>query len=261
MTLFITSSPTLGWAGDLNPANGLIDEMRKALADEIRCVMISSFPDDQQITDRMAWELREIFEHADMAFSHFEVLDRRTQPQVARMLREANFIILCGGHVPTEHRFFEELRLRQRLQSFDGVVMGISAGSMNMAHIVYASPELEGESIDPDYKLYLRGLGLTRVNILPHFQTLHDTMLDGKRLVDDIVASHSYGHPVYCLNDGAYFLVQFEGTVAEMNAKPEKARTELRGEAYRMYNGQLVRVCEEGQRKTVCRDGRLRLIK
>lgn len=261
MTLFLTSSPTLGWAGDLNPANAFIDEMRNALPEEIRCVMISSFPDDQEITDRMAWELREIFDHANLSFSHFEVLDRRTQPQVARMLRETNFIILCGGHVPTEHRFFTELKLRQRLKSFDGVMMGISAGTMNMAHTVYASPELEGESLDPNYRLYLRGLGLTRINILPHFQTLHDAMLDGRKLVDDIVASHSFGHPVYCLNDGTYFMVHFDGSVAEMNANPDKAKTELRGEAYKMYNGQLTKVCEDGQRKTVCRDGRLRLIK
>lgn len=261
MTLFITSSPTLGWAGDLNPANGFLDEMRQALDPEIRCVMISSFPDDQEITDRMAWELREIFEHADLAFSHFEVLDRRTHPQAARMLREANFIILCGGHVPTENRFFQELRLRQRLQNFDGVMMGISAGSMNMAHIVYSSPELEGESLDPNYKLYLRGLGLTRINILPHFQTLHDSMLDGRRLVDDIIASHSFGHPVYCLNDGTYFLVRWDGNIAQLKQHPEAARTELRGEAYRMLNGQLVQICEDNQRKLLCRDGRLRLVR
>lgn len=261
MTLFLTSSPTLGWAGDLNPANGFIDEMRRALPQEIRCVMISSFPDDVEITDRMAWELREIFEHADMAFSHFEVLDRRTQPYVARMLRDANFIILCGGHVPTENKFFGELRLRQRLQSFDGVIMGISAGTMNMAHIVYSSPELEGESLDPNYKLYLRGLGLTRVNILPHFQTLHDAMLDGRRLVDDIIASHSYGHPVYCLNDGSYFFVQYPGTVADLVAHADSVRTELRGQAYKMQNGRLTHICDDGQCKVLCRDGRLRIVK
>lgn len=248
MTLLLTSSPTQGWAGELNPANGLIDELRARLPHPLRCLMITSAPDDQEMTDRMAWELREIFEHADMAFDHYEVLDRRTQRYAARQLREANFILLCGGHVPTQNRFFTELRLRQRLQGFEGVILSISAGSMNAAHVVYASPELEGESIDPDYKIYLKGLGLTRVNILPHFQTLQNYMLDGRRLIDDIVAGHSFAHPIYCLDDGAFFLIEGD-------------RTELRGEAYRMRDGHLVKICNDGERKLLCRDGRLRIIK
>lgn len=258
VTFFLTSSPTLGWAGDLNPANGFLDELRRALPHPIRCLLISSYPDDQQITDRMAWEMREIFEHADLAFDRYEVLDRRTQRFVARMMRDANFIILCGGHVPTENRFFHELRLRQRMQHFDGVVMGISAGSMNAAHTVYSSPELEGESIDPDYKLFMRGLGLTRINILPHFQTLHDAMLDGRRLVDDIIASHSFGHPVYCLPDGSYFLITIPQVSGLHEGIAPTVRTELRGEAYRMLDGKLTQISQEGDRKLFCRDGRLR---
>lgn len=245
MKLFLTSSPCLGWAGDLNPANGLIDELRQSLPQPLRCLLITSAPDDQEMTDRMAWEMREIFDHADLSFAHYEVLDRRTQNHVARMMRECNFIILCGGHVPTQNRFFEELRLRQRFKSFDGVILSISAGSMNAANVVYASPELEGESIDPNYQLYLKGLALTRVNILPHFQTLRDSLLDGRRLVADIVASHSYSHPVYCLNDGAFFIITSD-------------RIELRGEAYRMKDGQLTQICQDGERKLLCRDNRLR---
>lgn len=255
MTLFLTSSPTLGWAGDLNPANGMIEDLQRSLTWPIRCLMITSFPDDQEITDRMAWEMREIFERAEMPFDHYEVLDRRTQRQTARMLRECNFIILCGGHVPTENRWFAELRLRQRLQGFDGVIMSISAGSMNAAHVVYASPELEGESLDPDYKLYLRGLGLTRYNILPHFQMLRDAELDGRMLVNDIIAGHSFGHPVYCLPDGSYFFIQSGPIGPKM-----ETRTELRGEAYRMLDGTLTQICQQEERKLFCRDGRLRTL-
>lgn len=245
MTLFLTSSPTLGWAGDLNPDNGLIDDLRAVMPHPINCVMISSFPDDVEITDRMAWELRECFDHADLSFDHYEVLDRRTEKQAARMIREANFIILCGGHVPTENQFFQDINLRLKLKKFDGVMLTISAGSMNCADVVYSSPELEGEAIDPDYKLYFRGLGLTKVNILPHFQTLRGSMLDGMRLIEDIIANHSYGHPIYCLTDGAFFVIT-----------PD--RTELRGHAYKMLNGKLRLVCHHEERKLLDKNGRLR---
>ncbi|MCF0198401.1 MAG: Type 1 glutamine amidotransferase-like domain-containing protein [Bacteroidaceae bacterium] len=248
MTIFLTSSHTLGWAGDLNPANGLADDLIAALPHPLHCVMISSFPDDKKITDRMAWEVRECFERAKSAFDKFEVLDRRTQPYAARMLAQANFIILCGGHVPTENRFFHDIHLRKALQKFDGVLLTISAGSMNAAERVYSSPEYDGESIDPHYPLHMQGLGLTHVNILPHYQQLRYAKVDGKRLVYDIVAGHSFEHPVYCLPDGSYFLIT-----------PE--RTELRGLAYKMHCGKVRRICQDDERKLLTPGGRLVAVK
>lgn len=238
MKIFLTSSHTLGWAGDLNPANGFADSLRAALPRDIFCLMITSYPDDKIITDRMAWEIRECFDRANMRFAYYEVLDRRTEGETARMIGHANFIILCGGHVPTENRFFKDIRLRTRLKNWDGVLMTISAGSMNCAERVYSSPELPGEAIDPKYKIHFSGLGLTRINILPHFQQLKDEMLDGMRLVDDIVARHSFLHPVYCLPDGSYFLIT-------------QGRTELHGMCYKMKNGKLRRICKDNETKII----------
>lgn len=241
MTIFLTSSPTLGWAGDLNPSNGFLSTLRAALPRPIKCLMISSYPDDVEITDRMAWELRECFERANLAFDHFEVLDRRTFRSAHWMIKRANFIILCGGHVPTENKFFSELKLKEKIQDFEGVLLGISAGSMNCADIVYASPELPGESIDPDYKIFLRGLGLTDVNILPHFQNLKDAKLDGRRLIEDIVYEHSLGNPILCLPDGSYLYIT-------------PKHTEVRGLAYRIRNGKVRTVCYDNERKYVVKN-------
>lgn len=245
ITLFLTSSPFIGYDGDFNPANGLLDELRAALPQPLKCLMITSAPDDVELTDRMAWGIREAFDHVEMPFDHYEVLDRRTQKYAARMVREANLIILCGGHVPTENKFFGEIRLRSKLQKWDGVIVSISAGSMNCADTVYASPELEGESIDPNYKLYLKGLGLTDINILPHFEMLKDYVLDGKRLMEEIVYDHSYKLPVYCLNDGSYFLIR-------------NGRTELRGEAYKLDCGKMKQICKDDERKLMTKNGALR---
>lgn len=248
ITHFLTSSPCIGYDGDLNPANGLIEELRTQLLKPLKCLLISSAPDDREMTDRMAWGMREAFEHVAMPFSHYEVLDRRTYRSAARMVRDANFIVLCGGHVPTENKFFEEIGLRAKLKKWDGVILSISAGSMNSADIVYASPELEGESVDPKYKVLLKGLGLTEINILPHFEMLRDYRLDGKSLIEEIVKIHSYTLPVYCLNDGAYFLIR-------------NGKTELRGEAYCMHMGKLRQICKDNERKLMSRSGVLKSIK
>jgi len=248
ITHFLTSSPFFGYDGDLNPANWLIDELHARLPQPLKCLLITSAPDDIEMTDRMAWGVREAFDHVDLSFDHYEVLDRRTQRWAARMIKEANFIILSGGHVPTENKFFTELKLRTKLKNWHGVIVSISAGSMNCADIVYASPEMEGESIDPEYQLFLRGLGLTNINILPHLEMLRTYVLDGRDLLKDIVHSHSYSVPVFCLNDGSYFLIQ-------------NGRSELRGEAYLYHKGIMKQICKDGERKILCKNGTLRTIK
>lgn len=244
MNLFLTSSPTVGWAGPLNPANGFVDSLREELYRPINCVMVSSFPDDVEITDRMAWELRECFEWADMKFDNYEVIDRRTAGLTTQIIRKANFVILCGGHVPTENQFFHEINLRNLLKDYNGVIMGISAGSMNCADIVYSPPELKGEALDPDYRQYLKGLGLTDVNIMPHFQNMRNERIDGYHLVRDLMAPHSFEKPIYCLSDGAYFHITSTETI-------------LCGEAYRLSRGVIRKVCHDGECKRLSPGGRI----
>lgn len=244
MTIFLTSSPTIGWAGPLNPANGFVDKLIGALSHPINCVMVSSFPDDLEITDRMAWELRECFEWANMKFDHYEVIDRRTADKATDILKRANLVILCGGHVPTENAFFQEIKLRKLLKDFNGVLMGISAGSMNCADVVYSPPELKGEALNPDYRQYLKGLGLTNVNIMPHFQNMRNERIDGYHLVRDIMAPHSYDKMIYCLTDGAYILIT-------------QSETLLCGEAYRLSRGVLRQVCHNNEAKRISKSGRL----
>lgn len=72
------------------------------------------------------------------------------------------------------------------MADFDGTVLGVSAGSMNSADVVYAQPEEEGEAADPTLKKFLRGLGLTKTMLIPHYQDTKDNILDGKRIFEDV---------------------------------------------------------------------------
>lgn len=236
MVLFLTSSPSLGWGGDLNPANGFIEELGKAILRPLKCLMITSAPDDREMTDRMAWELREIFEHANLPFMHYEVLDRRTQRQASRMIAEANFIILCGGHVPTQNKFFRQLNLAAKLKRFNGVVMSISAGSMNCADVVYASPELDTEATDVKFNRFISGgLGLTTINIIPHYHTIRDYVIDGIRL-EDILNIDSYARPIYCMPDGSWIKIDGKGAT-------------LYGEAWLLRYGKKTELCKDNMTK------------
>lgn len=114
--------------------------------------------------------------------------------------------------------------MRELVQGYHGVVMGISADSMNCADVVYAQPEEEGESVEPGYERFLPGLGLTDVNILPHYQQVKDNILDGAKLYEGITFADNLGKEFFALVDGSY-LYQDEDCAV------------LFGEAYRIRDG------------------------
>ena len=233
MTLFLTSSPCVIGEAALNPANGFLDSLLEALPGETSCLYFASDPDDHVRTDYYAGEMRAIFERGGVRFSDYTVCDGRNGADVATLLAGRNLLILAGGHVPTQNRFFRDIGLRDLLRAYDGVVVGISAGSMNAAEVVYAQPEMEGESIDPDYERFLPGLGLTRAMLLPHYQEVCEYMLDGRRLYEDITFEDSMGHIFYVMPDGTYLY-------------GDRSRQELCGEAYRICNGEIELIAQDG---------------
>lgn len=232
MTCFFTSSPMVPDTLDLNPANSFIHELHLALPYPCRTLYICSDPDDWEKTDLYAAGTAEAMERAGFAFSAFDVLDGRDPDGGADLIDSADLIILCGGHVPTQNAFFREIGLKNMLRGFDGVLMGISAGSMNSASVVYAHPELEGEAVDPDYARFLPGLGLTEANILPHYNTIAGDTLDGLDLFDDIAIPDSAGRTFYVLPDGSYILSR-------------NGKEELRGETWIIRDGEMEKVSED----------------
>lgn len=234
MICFLTSRTDLSGHEELNPANRFIDELRRVLPNPCRALNICSDPDAWEKTGFYAAATRSYFEKAGFSFERFRVLDGRNAGQAEALVRDSNLLILSGGHVPTQNRFFRRIGLRELLQTYAGVVVGISAGSMNCAELVYAQPEEEGEATDPAYPRFLPGLGLTKTMLLPHYQEVKDDVLDGLRLFEEITYPDSMGKSFYAIPDGSYLFVA-------------NGREELRGEAYRIRDGVLTQISADGE--------------
>ncbi len=236
MILYLTSSPCVPGADRaiLNPANGFLDRLRRDVPEGVRCLVVCSDPDSFAFTDQFAWDMAGAFREAGLPWGDLRVLDGRNPEQTGELVAWSQMILLAGGHVPTQNRFLREVGLAGFLRDYPGTVIGVSAGSMNSAAMVYSHPELPGEAVDPDYQRFLPGLGLTYINIVPHFQQIRDLRLDGQLVVWDIALGDSRGHCFYALPDGTYFYAR-------------EGRTLLCGEAYRMEEGHFYQVCREGE--------------
>ena len=230
MIAFLTSSPCIYGAprAILNPENSFIDNLFSCLPAHPRCLFICSAPDDPGFTDRVSREMAAAFQEAGMEFSRLYKLDRRNQKDAQMLIWKSDFIILSGGHVPTQNKFFQEIGLEEMLKNYQGVILGISAGTMNAAARVYAQPEEAGESV-PEFKRFLPGLGITHVNVLPHYQQVKDYLLDGRRLYEDITFADSMGEEFFVFVDGTYLLI-------------EDGQTTLHGKAYYLHDGNMEQI-------------------
>ena len=241
MTLFLTSSPCddnvpqgCGLPCIYFERNAFVANLRKYVAPGGRFLVIAAYPDEHARNDEMASTFAGCFAWHGMGFSSVNVLDSSNADRAAELVASSDVILLAGGHVPTENDFFRRIGLRELLTDYPGVIMGVSAGSMNAADTVYVQPEEAGEAIDPHFVRWTQGLGLTDKNILPHYNMVKDNILDGLRLFEDVTYPDSAGHPLYVLPDGSYIL-EHDGS------------STLCGEAYLLHNGVMERICNEGE--------------
>ena len=239
MILYMTSTPgginrATGRPELLSNKNHFVDRLKGDWKPHSKCVLIASEPDDTKFNSAMAKTYLECFNRSGLSMDSIDVLDRR-EPKTVEILDRFDVVILAGGHVPTENAWFHQIKLREHLQHFRGIVIGISAGTMNCAEVVYAQPEEEGEAVNPHYQRFLEGLGLTKTKVIPHYNQTIDAVLDGKRLYQDITFPDSMGESFYCLTDGAYI------------RKDTKTKKEmLYGEAYLISDGEIGMISKTG---------------
>ena len=234
MVLFVTSSPYVHDADRaiLSNDNAFIDRIREVLPPNPRALFIAADPENRDDTCHFGADTVGAFSEAGIAFQSYHILDGFNAGQAEALIQDSDLIFLSGGHVPTQNAFFQAIGLREKLVGFDGVVVGISAGSMNSAEAVYVQPGGEG-ACSPAFPRWAGGLDLTGVNILPHYQKVKDTILDGQRLFEDITYADSFGHTFFALPDGSYFYQDDENLL-------------LCGEGYVIRDGELEPLTQNG---------------
>ena len=240
--LFLTSSPfkftfengTFKNIG-LDKANNLEENLKKYWKNDGKILFITSDPKNKEKNLSIIDSIKEALSKTSLTFQSIDLCDGSNPEQD---LKNYDIIFLGGGHVPTQNKFFENINLKEKIKDFEGLIIGISAGSMNCPDIVYAQPELEGEAIDPNYKRFLKGLNLTKIQILPHYYLIKDDKLDGKRIIEDITYEDSINNCFYVIPDGSYIIQ----TTKEIY---------LFGEGYTIKNKKMEKICNNDESKLI----------
>ena len=241
MHLFLTSSPCddnvpkgVSLPCILDASNGFVERLAGCFKPDSRMVIIAADPHNHPLNDEMRDTSHNAFNYHHLTLRDTTLVDSRNERDAARLIALSDVVMLAGGHVPTEMAFFNQLGLKKLLREYTGIVMGISAGTMNCADTVYVQPEEPGESFDPGFVRFAPGLALTPFMLLPHYQKARYNILDGKRLYEDITYADSMSHTFIAMVDGTY-IYQHAGKAV------------LCGEAYEIRDGQIRQICSKGQ--------------
>lgn len=186
--------------------NGILDTLKAEMKKYDNFLFVAGGLDDEK-TDQYYNNACKSFAMT-LPFKNYNILNNSTKDRARELIEGADLIFLCGGYLPTQNKFFNNIDLRGLLKNTNALVVGGSAGSMNCADTVYCPPEIEGEAENPNFKRYLKGLGLTKTNILPHYQDFQDYILDGKKYIEEIILPDSYKTELVAINDGSYIVIK-----------------------------------------------------
>ena len=214
-------------AKPIDNTNGLVDQIKEYLTDNRSILFVSADSKNSEKVDEYSTLLFEALKLSGIVFKAYHILDDRTKASAEALIEEADFVFLSGGDTYVQNEFFKEIELKRLLKSFNGIIMGQSAGAINMAKSVFNTPE-EGEASEPIY------FELTDVNVEPHFE-LDTTQFDELQMYQrNYLFQESQVRDIYALPDVSHILI-------------DETRIVVYGNAYLVRNSSIKKICDTGK--------------
>lgn len=149
--------------------NDIVNRLRKELTQRDSLVFVSAWPSDYERNDDDCNGMHNMFVECDLSFTQHCVIDERMEAQQAvELINKASCIFLMGGHPELQYQLIRDKGLDIAICNSNAAVLGVSAGSINMAK----------RSLDTKESLIpYNGLGLADITIKPHFEITNQQVL------------------------------------------------------------------------------------
>jgi len=211
--------------------NKLLSNIRDNLEKREKMIYIMANPYRYKLNDSLFEATKESFRLSNIEFKEYRLIDYRYTGDLKEELKNTDLIILGGGDCEPQLAYFKILGLKKLLGNYNGLIIGRSAGSMDMASEVYCCPEFEYQLGD---RKYAEGLGLTDIMTLPHYNLYYNSELGGQKLIDDIVFNDIGEKKLYALEDGSYIMIKNGESI-------------VYGKTYLITNKTITEICNENK--------------
>ena len=155
------------------------------------------------------------FIKAGLEFKGAYVVDSRmTFDEAKQAVAQADLVWISGGDTPVEMKYLKQYGLVDVIRQHRGVVLGMSAGTLNLAQTTVCSRWLH----DGQFDMY-EGIGLVDITVESHFDVNH---------ISDEIYDFSREHELYELCDESFIICQ-------------NGKKEFYGEVYKFTNGTMTK--------------------
>lgn len=138
--------------------------LKKDIKNNYTITFIATTFDDYENNDLYYNNLIKHFKNIDITFNKAYLIDNRVDKDLAKdYILKSNIIFLMGGDTKKQIDSVKEYDLFEILKSKEGIILGVSAGSMNQSSRVVYKNDYNNYVIE-DYE----GLGYIDINIYPH---------------------------------------------------------------------------------------------
>ncbi|PPK43674.1 Type 1 glutamine amidotransferase-like domain-containing protein [Clostridium algidicarnis] len=160
--------------------NGFPDDFSKLLRKYIKAGMnlafvASEFENIYEKTDWYCNHFLKMFSDCGITFGSVDVIDSRMSREIAQdTVKNADVLWLAGGDTPIQFAYLGSYGLIPYISKHKGVIIGMSAGSINMAKVAVCTLTCKHSKLE----IY-EALGLVEFSVEPHFDkdNINDELL------------------------------------------------------------------------------------
>ncbi len=193
--------------------------LKKYIKSEMSFAFVASeFNDNHETTDWYCQLFLKMFSDCGIVFSKVQVIDSRmTKQQAQKAIIDSEVVWLAGGDTPTQYKYFVDYGLISYLRNHKGIVIGMSAGAINMSKTAICTV-----ACGHDQQSIYQALGIVDYSVEPHFD---------KDDVSDELLTISKKYSLYGICDNS--------AIFDVNGKKEY---EYSGDVFLIENGSVIQL-------------------
>ena len=107
------------------PTNEFINNFSKLWKNISKILFITAAPENCKFSQFIIDVISLSFKIANLSYKEFDLCDNENYNQ---KLEEYQVIILGGGHIQTQNKFFEKIKLKGRIRDFEGKIIVLVQG-------------------------------------------------------------------------------------------------------------------------------------
>lgn len=186
----------------------IIESIKESLNKENRLILFCP-SSTEYYEGQMEWEqgfIKELEKHGIYFDDYVSLKAEEDSFYWQQKVKEASLIYLHGGNPLIQKQLYEDKGIYNLLKDFEGLLLGASAGAMNMSSFITLTPTNE----EYQEMVIEKALGLSQYSIYPHLQieeVIYRYMMTGDGLVDVLdLIELSKKTPLMLLADGQFIV-------------------------------------------------------